>query len=404
MVLKVRTAARAWLMVVMGAIVINIGGLGVVSIGVMVPSVMTTFEANLSVVALASSITLIIGGVAAPIVGRLLDLWSVRRILTAGAVVTTIGNLIVYFSTSVWIFNAGYFVVGLGVACLAPMVIVKLLKYWFDDKLGVATGFATLPISVVLAPLAANAIVGAHGWRGVYLTFSVLAAITCVIVQFATQQAEGHSTGDRQEATQAGDIENINLLDAYRAVLASTWFWVVTLSMAILSAGSVVLLTHMVVFGADLGLENLQSVSLLSLFGLATLPGGPVFGWMTDRFGPAVGFLIIGICVAVCFLFFLGAPAFPTLVILMVVLGLCGGGFFVVFSGHLSALLDERIFGSGIGIATMIMMVVAAAAAPIAGYVHDLTGSFNVYFAVHIALAGAVAASMVVMMRTQAKP
>ncbi len=391
-------------MVVIGAIVINIGALGIVSIGVMVPSVMAAFEANLSVVALASSVTLIIGGVAAPIIGRLLDRWSVRRILTIGTVVTTIGNLIVYFSTSVWIFNAGYFVVGLGVACLAPMVIVKLLKSWFDGNLGLATGFATLPISVVLAPLAANALMGVHGWRGVYLVFSVLAAVTCVIVQFATQKSERHSVGDRQEESQAVEVDYPELLEAYRIILASTWFWVVTLSMAILSAGSVVLLTHMVVFGADLGLTDLQSVSLLSLFGLASLPGAPIFGWITDKSGPATGFLIIGICVAACFLVFFSSPAYPTLVVLMVVLGICGGGFFVVFSGHLSALLDESVFGSGFGIATMIMMVVAAAAAPIAGFVHDLTGSFNVYFAVHIALVGAVAASMVVMLRTQAMP
>ena len=287
MVMKVSAATQAWLMVVIGATVVNVGALGIVSIGVMVPSVMATFEANLSVVALASSITLTIGGVAAPIIGRLLDRWSVRRILTVGAVVTTIGNLIVYFSTSVWIFNAGYFVVGLGVACLAPMVIVKLLKSWFDDNLGLATGFATLPISVILAPLAVNAVMGVHGWRGVYLIFAVLAAVTCVIVQFATQQTEGHSVGDRQEETQAVDVEYPELLEAYRSILASTWFWVVTLSMAILSAGSVVLLTHMVVFGADLGLTNLQSVSLLSLFGLASLPGAPLFGWITDKFGPA---------------------------------------------------------------------------------------------------------------------
>lgn len=391
-------------MVAISAIVINIGALGIVSIGVMVPSVMATFEASLSVVALASSVTLIIGGVAAPIVGRLLDQWSVRRILTIGAVVTAIGNLIVYLSTSVWIFNAGYFVVGLGVACLAPMVVVKLLKSWFDDNLGLATGFATLPISVVLAPLAANALMSVHGWRGVYLVFSLLAVIACVMVQFATQKSEVLSLSEELEATQAAHLESPGWLEAYRGVLASTWFWVVTLSMAILSAGSVVLLTHMVVFGADLGLTGLQSVSLLSLFGLASLPGAPIFGWLTDRLGPATGFLIIGICVAACFLVFFSSPAYPTLVVLMVVLGLCGGGFFVVFSGHLSALLDESVFGSGFGIATMIMMVVAAAAAPIAGFVHDLNGSFNVYFAVHIALAGAVAASMVVMLRTQAKP
>lgn len=76
------------------------------------------------------------------------------------------------------------------------MVVIRHLAYLFRDRLGLATGVATLPFGIVLFPPVAKMTSILHGWRILYLSFVFLALAALILVQFAKRARV--SSGDDQ--------------------------------------------------------------------------------------------------------------------------------------------------------------------------------------------------------------
>jgi len=106
------------------------------------------------------------------------------------------------------------------------------------------------------------------------------------------------------------------------------------------------------------------------------MAGALVFGSVADRIGARATLGLIGLTQAVCWSGLVFADRFVLFLPLLVGIGLCGGGTHTAFSALLNAVYGREAFPRALGLATLLMLPVTFAAAPLAGWIFDSTGSY----------------------------
>ena len=128
----------------------------------------------------AFSIGQLVAAVVGIPVGRLLDRYGPRWVMTAASVVAIPALVVIATSQSLVVFGAGWFIAGVAMAAvLYPPAFAALTRWWGSDRvralmiLTLAAGLA----STVFAPVAAL-LLDRFGWRETYL---VLAGVLLVV-------------------------------------------------------------------------------------------------------------------------------------------------------------------------------------------------------------------------------
>ena len=115
----------------------------------------------------------------APILGKLADALGRRRTLLLGVAVYTLGNVLTASASSLMMMLVARFVVGIGTAAIAPVVIAYILTEFPPSQ--IAKGFSLYMLissgSVVIGPTAGAWIINAFGWRMMMWMCSIVCAL-----------------------------------------------------------------------------------------------------------------------------------------------------------------------------------------------------------------------------------
>lgn len=115
----------------------------------------------------------------APILGKLADVFGRRIMLLAGLGIYTLGNVLTAIAPSLLFMLAARFVVGVGTAAVAPVVIAYILMEFPREK--ISKGFSVYMLlssaSVVVGPTAGAWIIDIWGWRAMMWICCILCAI-----------------------------------------------------------------------------------------------------------------------------------------------------------------------------------------------------------------------------------
>ena len=119
----------------------------------------------------------------APILGKLGDVFGRKATLLLGIAVFTVGNLLTALANSLLFMLLARFVVGIGTAAMAPVILSYILTQFPQNK--VAQGFSLYMLissaSVILGPTFGGMIISAAGWQ--VMTWVCVAI--CIAVFFA---------------------------------------------------------------------------------------------------------------------------------------------------------------------------------------------------------------------------
>lgn len=259
---------------------------------------------GLGFIGMLPPIAFAVSGLVAPLVAKRIGLESA---LVLACVAMVAGPIVRAAADSYFVLVAGSILtlagMGFGNILLPPAV-----KKYFPDRIGlVTTAYATLlSISATIAPLVAEPVAGAAGWRisvGVWavLAFSALVPWFVVRLQHA---------GEKRRDADAGIID-----EAPPALAGKIWrsrsAWAIAAVFAVSSFGayaSFAWLPSMLVQIA--GVSAAEAGALLGLFAIMGLPAGLVIPLLAARMRNVsplihlgVGFLIVG---------YLGLLFFPT--------------------------------------------------------------------------------------------
>ena len=123
----------------------------------------------------------------APVLGKLGDLAGRRITLLIGIAVFIIGNILTATAYSLLFMLIARFIVGIGTAAIAPVVISYILTEFPSDK--IAKGFALYmfisSVSVIFGPTFGGLIIEHYGWRTmiwVCVAISAVVLLLCLLI------------------------------------------------------------------------------------------------------------------------------------------------------------------------------------------------------------------------------
>ncbi len=123
------------------------------------------------------TLTYLIGGIASPFAGNLLQRFDLRVVLSVSVLLVSIGLLGCSFWQDIYLFYLSGVVVGLGIVSLMFLAIPTLINRWFSERTGFFIGlcFAMSGVGGAVWSMVGGLVIDAYSWRTAYCAFGFIA-------------------------------------------------------------------------------------------------------------------------------------------------------------------------------------------------------------------------------------
>ncbi len=367
-----------------------VGGIVVYGFTAIFEPIVLEFGWSYAVVSFAASLRGVESGLLEPVVGRLVDHWGPRRLIAFGGLFTTAGLLLLSNTTSLITFYGSFALLAIGMSCCGPTVLVTAVANWFRARQAFATGVALSGFGLggLILPLMV-ALIAQYGWR---VTFEMLAIGAAVLIlplslvfrkqpdasaelprgagrsPSATTHVPAHFMRDGLAETPTG----------IRNVTRTRFFWLLTLAFTLHSAIVITVVTHVMPYLSDIGLERMSAGVVATAIPVLSVLGRLGLGLLGDRVSRtrvcavSFGMMSLGI------LCFAAAPMLGmwTLGLFLLLFGVGYGGVTALRPVLTREYFGRERFGSIFGLIVGINALGGIAAPPATGWVYDTSGDY----------------------------
>ena len=146
------------------------------------------------------------------------------------------------------------------------------------------------------------------------------------------------------------------------------------------------IMVHIVPHAIDLGISDASAVNILAVIGGSMVVGRIVLGSAADRIGYRQAYIISFILVSAALLWLVLATDMWMLYLFAAVFGLANGGMGALSSPIVASLFGLRSHGLIYGVIDFGFAIGAAVGPFLAGYIFDITGSYQVAFLISAAI------------------
>lgn len=332
-------------------------------------------------------------GLASPVVGRFVDRHGARHVMVAGGILMGLGFVIVSQMSHLWLFYAGYFVVGVGAAAMGPVPCSAVVSNWFKRRRGTAVGLMAAGIGaggLVMAPLVGYLLEN-FDWRMAYLSMGILCAAVTVplalgVIKTRPSEMGLYPDGATAPSGQAldaaydgGELAGFTFQQARR----TTAFWLIAVSFMCYTFASMGTLQASAPYVEDLGFPTAVAASALGVLGLGSAIGKIFFGWLCDKVPPNRAFalglvLLLGGLLILMSVRADSPDALPLAYGL--VSGLGAGAWLPCLSILASRTFGLMAYGAIFGALNLAQSVGTSTGPLFAGVMHDATDSYVIAF------------------------
>jgi len=347
----------------------------------------------------ALTISFLVMGVTSPFVGRLVDRYGARKVITIGIFIAGLGFILLSLMNKLWYFYGGHIIIAVGMAAMGIVAATAVVSNWFKKRRGTAIGIMSTGIGVggvVLAPLVGGYLIPNFGWRVSYL---VLAALTWVLIiplallVIKTKPADMGLYPDGSPAPEAIAVTEASPLTTkgitLQTALVTSCFWLIAVSFLTGLFSQVGVLQHQVPYLEDIGFPVTMAAGALGVVGLMSAIGKFGFGWLCDQI-PAkyawsigLGFQVVSIIIL------LSVQSTSPLAIIWlyaIMIGLGAGSWLPTMSMLVSTNFGLAAYGTIFGAVTLFENTGVATGPLMAGYMYDAMGNYYWAFIIFLAL------------------
>ena len=377
------------------------------------PMAETLGESRSSIV-VAITISSILTGVTAPVVGRLVDRYEPRAVMVGCAILAGAALAGTAAVTSVWQLYVSY---GLGVGLIrlgiCQLTAATAIANWFVLKRARAYAIAAagLPLAaIILIPLT-QFVVSAYGWREGWLALAAVVWGMLVIPPAVFLRNRPEDVGELPDGV-GSSTANVGAAPTVgRAVrgrpyasgedwtageaLKSAAFWLVLMMMTLHVFTNMSMTAHMVPYFTDRGMSEAVAAGAIIAWGVASLLAKAFWGYIVEGHDIRRGLQIMAFGMGVGVILTMPASTVWGTFLVSIVLGWASGGMMQQFSQVWPDYFGRSSQGTIRGWAGLFMEFAAATGPLLAAWVYDVRGSYQMAFAVFAAasLLGAVLVS-----------
>jgi MFS family permease len=385
--MPIRSSSHRSLACLTAGICFSIQALGVgtyIAFGVFFNPLMETFGWSRAVISGASSLAFLMMGVFGVLAGRLNDRFGPRPIMIVTALLMGLGCILMARLSAPWELYLFYGIIfGMGGSSIDVIALTTVAR-WFTHRRGFMTGVVKVGTGAgqFIIPLAAGWLILHYGWRMSFVVIGVVITSSLIIMaRFLSRdpEAAGIAPPVSQPATTKTTLAaplDIPLSSALRTVQ----LWTICLMNLFLVFCLLIVMMHIVPHARDLGVAPLKAAGVLSTIGAISMLGRFCGGMVIDRRSS-------GTVMAVSFFLLLASLVWLQfsdrtwmLYAFAVVYGLAHGGFFTAISPIVAEFFGIRFHGTLFGIVVFFGTAGGAIGPLMAGYLFDLSGSYQSTF------------------------
>lgn len=240
-------------------------------------------------VSLGFSVSLLIGGLTGPFIGRWIDARGPRLAIVVGAILTAATYILLATTTELWQWYAYNSVNAVFRQMMFFIPFQALISRWFDRRRGIALGILGSGFSLggfVVVPLM-RLIIDQVGWDGAFIfsgiaIVAVFGPIGLLLVRNSPADVGTVPDGELPNIDKPHEARVLTGLTLRRA-LSTPLFWVLALAMMLFFYGLFGWLVHMVPFYESVGVSRGLAAALVSIAASIGILSRLAFGLLADR-------------------------------------------------------------------------------------------------------------------------
>jgi len=362
-----------------------------VAFGVFFKPMLTDFGWTRAMTSGAASVSTVIEGLLGIVMGGLNDRLGPRVVLTFCGFFLGAGYLLMSQVSSLWQIYLFYGVmVGIGMSGII-VPLLSTVSRWFVERRGMMTGvvMSGFGIGSLAAPPASSWLISIYDWRVSYL---ILGGIVLVVIIVAAQFLRRNPVRRERPVYNAGTVterevtagtEGFSPAEAVR----TRQFWLVIAMYLCTGFCFSTMIVHIVPHATDLGISAATAAVILAVSGGTSIAGNLVLGSAGDRSGNRPVYFIGLILIAAAYFWLTPAAEAWQLYLFSSVIGFACGGCVALQPSLVAGLFGLKSHGLLFGIAGLGHTTGAALGGFLAGYIFDVTGSYQTVFIICAAVA-----------------
>lgn len=322
-----------------------------------------------------------------PLAGIWVDKRSARHLVAFGAFSMGSGLCIAAMAGTivpVWIAFAT--LIPAGVLAVGLLPSSALISRWFKKSRGLGLGISVSGSSIggFIAPPIVAYLLMTYGWRTALMTLGIgiifLAPLFYWIVANHPQDKGCIQLEDSSEADAAVKERESPEWTIWELLQTPATYFQAIVSGSLLGI-TLGMLANLSLHVKDLGFSAQETGVFYSLIAACSFASKIIFGTVIDRLGVKRAAFLTILIMATSMTLFLVAEQFNAVVLASLVLGCAIGGVSPVWTSMIAAGFGANSFGRAIGVQNPMHIPITAPIAPLAGYVSDTTGSYQLVFA-----------------------
>ncbi len=348
-------------------------------------------DGNRLALSIAFSAMSVITAIIAPYIGRRMDVASPRQLIFVGVLLLAVTYFLLATITEPWHFMVVVVVgLGLSMSLMGNLAKGRAIMYWFDHWRGRALAITILGGSIagMVFPPLVSWLVETHGWRAGYMVFGVLALIGLGLPVYFFLKDRPEEIGDVRDGRKYVEknthetFESIaeSELVSWGALLKAPPFWAVGIIIGAMAGVFGAVMLHFYGHMLDLGISADQAAIVVSLTATASALSKPIVGWVSDFFGGRIACWMALLSQAGALFLMTTVDSFMGCATVSLLYGFGYSGMVTLRTFMLSVNFGSRSIGSAVGLLEWVELPLVMIASPLAGYIHDVSGSYNTAF------------------------
>jgi MFS family permease len=361
----------AWVRLAASVAFGTVGGVGMWSMPVVLPSVQAEFGVLRADASLPFTLTMLgfaFGGVA---MGRLQDRFGILVPALLGVGALSLGFFAASISPGLWTFALSYMLIGIGVSATFGPIMTDV-SFWFTTRRGIAVAIAAAGnyVAGTIWPPVIQHAVAAEGWRPAHAGISLAClAIMLPLLLLLWRPAPRNAPAKTASA-------GTGKLDVPPSVLQAL-LCIAGFACCVAMAMPQV---HIVAYCGDLGYGVARGAEMLSLmlgFGIVSRVGS---GFVADRIGSLPTLLLSSASQGVALLLYVMFDGLMSLYVISALFGLFQGGIVPSYAFIVREYFPPSEVGTRLGIILMMTLFGMAMGGWMSGAVFDYFGSYQAAF------------------------
>ncbi len=248
---------------------------------------------------------------------------------------------------------------GIG-AALVTILAPSAIAMWFPpEKSGMPMGIwaTSTPVGGLVAVTVAPLLEPNIGWSGVWWASAGYTLVALVVFWLFIRPAPS--------AKDTGPPPDIDM----KAVFANKHLWLVGLAMFFFVSTFIPLVTYYPTFlNAELGYAMTQAGFTIGIISLTTIPGSPLAGWLSDKFGSRKWIMLLGFVLLIPLMAFVFQLPVGAISLVMILFGLAASTTpTAIFAAAPEMMTDPKLAGMGLAVITLGMNLGTVISPPIFG-------------------------------------